>query len=841
MSAKLDPQAHKQMIAAYTTERPHYVTYAKAIERVLKRACSVSIPEAIVQSRPKGVSSFAEKCVRKFEKYGLEPLKKMTDLCGARVIVHTLEQVKAVRMFIEHNFEIIERDDKGLLLGETTFGYRDMHYLVKLLPDRAKRIGFADDEIDTIGQRIAEVQVRSVVQHAWADILHDRMYKAPLRLSSEAKRTGALLAAIMEDGDRSFNDLALEIDGMTANYAAYAGRKHVEAEIEVQQQILTSDPRPAAALQLARLQGSCGRYDKVVTLLTPFADTQEALRPDLLVELGHALCRVERDQPTSSDYLQGQAYLDEVIQHCEEDDLTAVPNLRKRKSLLAKAHARLAWTWEALSKNAGKARTHYRLARETEPANPYHLANQLGFEIYCARSDAMIHSMKTAIRQAVDTCRQHTLARTELPYALFTAGRLHLLLGEPAEALAWYGRGLRYLFDGISCVCPRILDDEIQWIQRIDFGDTETINEHQWIERLITLARSYNDTKKKDKTAPPLKVLIIAGGAAGMSDSLLTKITPLVQKTLEGFTGTVISGGTQSGLPGCVGQQSSLLKKQGKKDFELVGYFPEYLPQDAPKDEANYDRLIPIKGDKGFSASQILKIWEDLQTQGIKPDEVLLLGIGGGSLAAVEYRMALSLGARAAIVQKTGRAADAILTDPVWTSIPSLLILPLDVASAQALTSVPTQTYDDSKLTEMAQAFHNQYVANNTKKLPDTLRPWDDLPETYQLANKEQAGYAVEILKAAGFKVQPVTESPKVFTDLTKKEIETMAELEHGRWNVERLNNGWRPGETRDDENKIHNYLIPWDQLPEEIKQYDRWAVEAFPEILAKAGLEVSR
>lgn len=83
------------------------------------------------------------------------------------------------------------------------------------------------------------------------------MYKTPLKLSSEAKRTGALLAAIMEDGDRSFNQLALEIDGMTANYSAYASKEDVEKKINEQELILDNEPddkkEPAIALSLARL------------------------------------------------------------------------------------------------------------------------------------------------------------------------------------------------------------------------------------------------------------------------------------------------------------------------------------------------------------------------------------------------------------------------------------------------------------------------------------------------------------------------------------------------------------------------------------------------------------
>ena len=69
-----------------------------------------------------------------------------------------------------------------------------------------------------------------------------------------------------------------------------------------------------------------------------------------------------------------------------------------------------------------------------------------------------------------------------------------------------------------------------------------------------------------------------------------------------------------------------------------------------------------------------------------------------------------------------------------------------------------------------------------------------------------------------------------------------MAELEHGRWNVERLRNGWRPGKTRDDARKIHDCLLPWSAPGlDNVRHYDRNAVRQFPEILAAAGLEVRR
>jgi len=62
-------------------------------------------PLAIIQSRAKSVSSFAEKIQRKRHKYD-DPVHQLTDLCGARIIVQTRSQVDKICNLIEESFEI---------------------------------------------------------------------------------------------------------------------------------------------------------------------------------------------------------------------------------------------------------------------------------------------------------------------------------------------------------------------------------------------------------------------------------------------------------------------------------------------------------------------------------------------------------------------------------------------------------------------------------------------------------------------------------------------------------------------------------------------------------------
>jgi hypothetical protein len=324
-----------------------------------------------------------------------------------------------------------------------------------------------------------------------------------------------------------------------------------------------------------------------------------------------------------------------------------------------------------------------------------------------------------------------------------------------------------------------------------------------------------------------------------MPPELLKKIQPMLSNALAQFRGTVISGGTKSGIPGCLGGIAAQLGSQ--KKFQLVGYIPSRLAADAPRDE-RYDKIV-VDTEDNFSPSQILKMWEELLEQGVSPKQVTVLGFGGGPITAVEYRIAFAFGATVAAVSETGGASDEILADPIWAKSPGIIALPFDTASIQALATHPTLLPPADVLEKMAQEFHRRYLAGQIKSLPEKLRPWAKLPDTYQTANLEQAKYAVGILRAAGFEVRPITGGADAIKDFSNPKFEAdvrrMAELEHGRWNVERLRDGWRPGQKRDDNEKVHNSLVSWNVLPQEIRKFDYESVYAFPAILELAGLEI--
>ena len=847
---KISPRKLQRQVAKYARLKPSYEIYALALKGVLEKACKASFPDAFVQAREKSITSFAEKCVRKFEKYP-DAVNQLTDLCGGRVIVQTLEQVKAVKQFIEANFEILEADEKGLLLGDDKFGYRDMHYIVRLIPGRAAGLGFNPGQIKAIGDKRAEIQVRTWVQHAWADTLHDRMYKSKLKYPAEFKRTGALLAAIMEDGDRAFNRLAGDIDGMLANFNAYASNEEVDRELNVQNLILerAEDPKkPEIALNIARLSAARGDYGRVIEVLAPHVRAGASMGDPIRMELGHALCQFHRAAPGHADYRKGQRYLNDVVDHCRKQTMETVPDLRRNVSALARALAWLAWSYSAVDEDAHKARACHREALELEPDNPYYLAEVLGHEIASLGRRDFIGAMASGIRRAIATCRDHIRNGTEMPFAAFTAGRLHLLLGENNPALGYYARGIRHVLSCGACVPPSVFAAEEKWL--VLAAKPEALSGgYRWAVDLLRMAASLHGA------APPSKpvsgnrkrlVLVVAGGARSLRPGQAKQLRPMLVEAFRGFTGTIVSGGTRVGVPGCVGDAAAKTGPRGKRPFDLIGYLPHMRPGDDPPD-SRYDDSFEC-GEEGFTSEQILKYWSDILGSGVKPLEVRLLGFGGDELSAAEYRIALGFGAWTGLVEGSGGAADALLKDNLWTGTSNLLSLPFDRASVRAHVHPPQvrPELDSTTVVKMAKAFHAEYVRTSTGRLPDNMKPWEELPDTYQSANLEQAKYAVQILEANGFAVRKVPngKKPRVFTGFTKQEIERMAEMEHGRWNVERLHQGWRYGEARNDALKRHNNIVPWRLVPDGkqgVKRYDRNAVRQFPAILAQAKLEVRR
>ena len=317
----------------------------------------------------------------------------------------------------------------------------------------------------------------------------------------------------------------------------------------------------------------------------------------------------------------------------------------------------------------------------------------------------------------------------------------------------------------------------------------------------------------------------------------------LLTRALGTFDGTVISGGTREGVSGLVGDVSQAAPGR----FQTIGYLPELIPKDATRDDdpSRYDEIRHTKG-HGFSPLEPLQNWIDLLASGLPIERVRVLGINGGAISAAEYRIALSLGAEVGLVSGSGREAGAIFTDSHWSGSQKLLDLPADADAVGAFVDRGRMELPDEVGETIARAIHEGYRRERTASSAHddpALAEWLDLREDYQASNRDQARHVGEKLRAIGCTYERANADPSATSPIafTPDEVEIMARMEHGRWVVERLQAGWRPGDHRDPEKRTNPHLVGWSGLTEEVRELDRQTVRKIPEFLGEVGLQVRR
>ena len=202
-----DFRAHEQQaVTAYLQKHAFYEDLAAVVRRIIEESLKRrAINVHSVQARAKDPATFGKKAAQPSDgdptkpKYP-RPLEQITDLAGVRVITYFPSTLDDIDSLMTEEFRIVERSDKGAeLIEEDRFGYKSIHYLVKLVTHRA-----ALPEYAPYAESVIEVQVRTIMQHAWAEIEHDIQYKSAEVIPVEIHRRFMALAGLLEIADREF-------------------------------------------------------------------------------------------------------------------------------------------------------------------------------------------------------------------------------------------------------------------------------------------------------------------------------------------------------------------------------------------------------------------------------------------------------------------------------------------------------------------------------------------------------------------------------------------------------------------------------------------------------------
>lgn len=194
-------QSHKKIVDGYSVSRGSYEDCLNYVENAVKniiKSQSINVHEII--GRVKTVESLEGKVKRK----NYSNLAEITDLCGIRIITYFSDDVDKIAELISQEFEVdVENTiDKRKSEDPTKFGYVSLHYVVSLKEENSSPIlysRFKDMKL--------ELQIRTVMQHAWAEIEHDLGYKSKEDIPNQYRRQFARLAGLIELADDNFLQL----------------------------------------------------------------------------------------------------------------------------------------------------------------------------------------------------------------------------------------------------------------------------------------------------------------------------------------------------------------------------------------------------------------------------------------------------------------------------------------------------------------------------------------------------------------------------------------------------------------------------------------------------------
>jgi ppGpp synthetase/RelA/SpoT-type nucleotidyltranferase len=142
--------------------------------------------------------SFLEKIGRK----GYQtPFQDMRDLVGARVVCLFLDDLSVVDEIIRRTFKVVGYEDKTQGSRSEVFGYQAVHYDCEIFENQHGRY------YDPIKNIVFEIQVKTILQDAWASVEHYLGYKGQASVPSASKRDFGALVGLFHLADKTFQQI----------------------------------------------------------------------------------------------------------------------------------------------------------------------------------------------------------------------------------------------------------------------------------------------------------------------------------------------------------------------------------------------------------------------------------------------------------------------------------------------------------------------------------------------------------------------------------------------------------------------------------------------------------
>jgi len=203
-------------IKQWQSEKPIYKAWGEYVVSSIRHGLEKSGKKLDVflkipaKSRLKEDASLIDKAFYRPNKQYTDPYKEIEDKVGARFVVLLLDDIKDICNVVEENeiwnFDACKHFDEDKERDPLLFTYQSVHYI--LSPKENMRL----DGIDVPTSVACELQVRTLLQHAHAELTHDAIYKAKRAVQPKVQRTVAKSMALIETTDDFFTSVTRELN-----------------------------------------------------------------------------------------------------------------------------------------------------------------------------------------------------------------------------------------------------------------------------------------------------------------------------------------------------------------------------------------------------------------------------------------------------------------------------------------------------------------------------------------------------------------------------------------------------------------------------------------------------
>ncbi|MFD8255420.1 GTP pyrophosphokinase [Streptomyces werraensis] len=282
---------YQSLTDEYLARKVKYQELCKEVEFTLKRKLDESgIKWHSVSTRVKNLESFLEKIERK--EYD-DPFTQAEDLAGIRVVCLFMLDLDRVGDLLSSTFRVLNREDKISKGEPSAFGYMSHHYICQLA-DR-----YSGERYDGIKGVKFEVQVRTILMDAWANMSHYLSYKNEQSIPQGLVKDFHALSGLLYVADRQFESLYMESSRSAADAVEKVLHSSELQESEVNADTVAAllekvftDRRPASLESISEFTSelrSVGYFD--------LAAVERILRDNLQV----AIMEERRDPPQTEE------------------------------------------------------------------------------------------------------------------------------------------------------------------------------------------------------------------------------------------------------------------------------------------------------------------------------------------------------------------------------------------------------------------------------------------------------------------------------------------------------------------------------------------------------------